>query len=732
MENKRSRGLRARSPGESRPHASIAAVPAITGWRLWLFRGVVVVGVPILLLVCLEAGLRLAGVGFDPSVTIACRVQGVPCLADNPRYSWQFFPPAIARQFEPFAFPVTKPARTYRVVVLGESATQGIPDGSYAFARIAREMLRAAYPDVQFEVINAGMTAINSHVIYQIGSDLLRHDPDLLVVYMGNNEVVGPFGPGTVFAPFSRHLSLIRLGISLRKTRLGQCVSRLSQQSQQRLLRSWGGMEMFLDKQIRLGDPGLEVVYRHLRDNLTDLCTAATRAGTGVIVCTVASNLRDCPPFASLHRAGLGPEDLQTWEALCRQGSELESAGQYQQAIEPYRQAQAIDDQFAALHFRLAVCLDRTGQVDEARSHYLLARELDTLRFRTDNHVNDIIRQTAAALGPQGVRLVDVEETFARHSDRQIPGDNLFYEHVHMNFAGNYLLARTLVESIGPQVAARFGQPKEGPVEVLSEEDCRTRLAYTDTDRYLLAKKVVDGFLVKPPFTGQLYHDRSLEQWRQELGRLKTFLSKQELARSAEAYERAIALNPSDWNLYWKLGTMRTDCMADHGGAEKDFRRVQDLAPTFNLAYTGMGQVYLRLDRYAEAARQFEKSVGLYDAHAMTHYLLGFAYEKQRDLARAARGYNLAVYWQPDEARYYSSLAKVLRQQDRLEEAIRTCRKGTLYCPTDAFIHGNLGLFLAEVGKTAEARMEVRKALELDPNSEQVRRAAERVLGAFK
>ena len=115
--------------------------------------------------------------GYDPSVTIPCQVQGVPSWADNPRYSWQFFPPALARQFEPFAFPATKSSQTFRVVVLGESAAQGIPDGAYAFARVLREMLRAAYPEVRFEVINAGMTAINSHVIYQIGKDLIRHSP---------------------------------------------------------------------------------------------------------------------------------------------------------------------------------------------------------------------------------------------------------------------------------------------------------------------------------------------------------------------------------------------------------------------------------------------------------------------------------------------------------------------------------------------------------------------------
>jgi len=658
-----------------------SATPTVTGWRLWLFRGVVALGLPILVLLAIELGLRLLGVGFNPSAVIPCRVQGVPSYADNPRYSWQFFPPALARQFEPFVFPATKSNQIFRVVVLGESAAQGIPDGAYAFARVLREMLRAAYPEVHFEVVNAGMTAINSHVIYQIGKDIIRHHPDLLVVYMGNNEVIGPFGKGTVFGPFSEHLSLIRLGIELRKTRLGQCVSRLSQGGQRRLLQSWGGMEMFLDKQVRLSDPDLQVVYGHFTENLTDLCTTATRAGTQVIVCTVASNLRDCPPFASLHRPDLKSADLKTWDGLFQQGTTLEAQGAYGQAIESYRQAQAIDDQFAVLAFRLARCLDRTEQYEQAKAHYVQARDLDTLRFRADNRLNDIVRETARQLGPQGVSLVDVEQALALHSDREIPGEDLFYEHVHMNFTGNYLVAGSLFEPIGRQVTTRFGQIGQGQPVALSEEDCRTRLAYTDADRYMLARKVYQEFLVKPPFTSQVYHGQAMEHWQQELDRLKIFGSPQELKRAAAAYEQAIAMNPSDWNLSWKLGTLLTDGLKDHARAEEHFRKVQDLVPTFHLAYTGMGQVYLRLDRYAQAAEQLEKSVRLYEAHAMTHFLLGFAYEKQQDLALATRHYGLAVYWHPTERIYYRELARVLRRQGKEEEAEQVIKKEALYCP---------------------------------------------------
>jgi tetratricopeptide (TPR) repeat protein len=231
-------------------------------------------------------------------------------------------------------------------------------------------------------------------------------------------------------------------------------------------------------------------------------------------------------------------------------------------------------------------------------------------------------------------------------------------------------------------VTNRSGQTAKGPSEALSEEECRDRLAYTDADRYMLARKVHQEFLIKPPFTGQVYHGQAMEHWQQELDRLKPFSSPQELKRATAVYEKAMAMNPSDWNLPWKLGTLLTDGLKDHARAVEHFQKVQDLMPTFHLAYTGMGQVDLRLDRYAEAAVQFEKSLRLYEGHAPTHFLLGFAYEKQQDLAQATRHYGLAVYWQPTERMYYRELARVLRRQGKGEEAEQVAKKEALYCPS--------------------------------------------------
>jgi len=162
-----------------------------------------------MILISLESSLRILGYGYPTDFIIKSQVKGQEICTDNQRFSWQFFPTSLARKPNRFNIPVSRPNGTFRIFVLGSSAAMGDPDASFSFSRILKTLLRTRYPATRFEVINAAMTAINSHVILPIARDCATCQPDLFIVYMGNNEVVGPFGSGTIFGQFSPVLSLI-------------------------------------------------------------------------------------------------------------------------------------------------------------------------------------------------------------------------------------------------------------------------------------------------------------------------------------------------------------------------------------------------------------------------------------------------------------------------------------------------------------------------------------------
>src|SRR5579862_2723293 len=317
-----------------------------SGVRRWAPRVATAVLVPLLLLGVVELVLRLFGVGYSTDLTVPCTVQGHAADCYNLFFPAPFFPPGMIKTPQAYSIPANKPTGTYRIFVLGESAAMGDPDPAYAFSRYLDVMLRTRYPSMKFEVVNTGSVAINSHVVLPIAEGLAKERPDLFIIYSGNNEVVGPYGPGTALTSSKMSLPVIRASIFARSTRTGQLLTKIGTRKKE-----WLGMEMFLDKQVRESSPLMQYAYSNFERNLKDTVEIARRTGARVIVSTVATNLKDCGPFSSLHRENLTPEELGSWTTLVQQGKEFEAARSYPEALQAYQAATKIDDQFAELEF---------------------------------------------------------------------------------------------------------------------------------------------------------------------------------------------------------------------------------------------------------------------------------------------------------------------------------------------------------------------------------------------
>ena len=514
-------------------------------WRFWIPRLATAVVVPLLLLVLLELALRLFGVGNSVAVTIPCTDRGHAAYCNNLFYTTIFFPPRMVRTPRPFAIPTDKPRNTFRIVVLGESAAYGDPDPAYGFSRYLEVMLRNRFPGENFEVINAGITAVNSHVVLPIAEDLTRRQPDLFIIYTGNNEVVGPYGPGTVFTSSAMNIHAIRASIFLRSTRLGQVVTN-SFRSKQEKKQEWAGMELFMDQQIRADSPQMTHVYSNFGANLAEMVKSARRAGVPVIVSTVAVNLKNCAPFGSLHRPGLSKDDLAKWSAFASRGVDLENAGQHAAALPFYREAEKIDPDYAELQFRIARCLWITGYYSDAAERFALARDLDTLRFRTDSKENDVIRSVAAA---QDAQLLDATKLFSEASPNGTPGSELFYDHVHMSPSGNYLLARALFERASrmlPKDVLNSAINADPP----TQEECDQWLAFTPYDKARVAEDMFYR-LQKPPFINQADHFEQLLNLKLAMEAEST-----DYADTIARYQWALSRQPGDRMLHLKYSNI--------------------------------------------------------------------------------------------------------------------------------------------------------------------------------
>jgi len=704
---------------------------ALAGLRLWLFRIIVLTVIPILFFLTVELSLRVAGYGFSPHAIIKCQVDGSEAYCDNAKFGWRFFPRNIARESEPFVFSAEKSENTYRIFILGASAAQGTPEPAYGFGRILQKILEEEYPKVNFEIINTAMTAINSHVVLEIAKSCIRHDPDLFILYLGNNEVAGPYGAGTVYTLPAASLPVIRIGIIVKATRLGQLLTSLADSigGIQKAPTEWLGMTMFLNKQVRADASQLEAVYYNFQRNLRDIRQIALKNHSKIIFCTVGSNLKDSPPFASLHRADLNREEKKKWDDIYRQGVELESNGDCSDAIECYLEATKIDNHYADLQFRLGRCYWANAEYEKASQRYVRARDLDTLRFRADTKINNIIRKVATGRAAEGIYLIDSTEVFGKNSPHSTPGRELFYEHVHLNFKGNYYLAKAIAEQVHQILPPHFIKTRRaGEHQILTEDGCAERLAYTGWNRYKIADKVLNGFIKIPPFTNQLYHQQRLTRMEKNVDDLKVYLAPEALENAALQYREAIKKSPSDWRLHWNYGKLLTDGLKDYEAAAEQGRLLQKYLPHSYLVYTSSGAISRGLGDLDEAVTYYLRAIRLKPTCIEAHYYLALVYQRQDKIDESIEYYSKTLQLQPTHVHAYNNLVDLLFSRGSIDEGIKICRKALVFAPDSAILHCNLGIMLDKQGNRAEAVKELNTAIKLDPNSPKLRGVLDGIL----
>ena len=738
--------------------------------------------VPLLALAGLELALRLAEYGYPTDFFLRSQINGRDFYVTNRKFGYRFFPPALAREASPLRMVAKKPANSYRIFLFGESAARGDPDPTYGVGRYLEVLLRERFPGTRFEVVCVAVTAINSHAILPIARECTRYQPDLWVIYMGNNEMIGPFGPGTILGAKAPNLAFVRANLALKTTRVGQLIDA----SMRRLwsnpsLKKWGGMQMFMNSRLRYDNPLRLRAYEHLKRNLDDILVAGRRAGVPIILSTMAVNLKDCGPFASLHPATFDESQQSNWEKAYQQGIALESTGSYQAALDHYAQAVQIDPQFADLQFRVGTCQLALTNYPQARQHFELARDYDALAIRADTRINQIIKDAAARYDGKGVYFVDGAEALAQRSPAGIPGEELLYEHVHLNLEGNYLLARTFAEQVAKLLPHSVTVGNTG--RWASADLCDRRLAVTIWDRFRLWQ-IIRNRLREPPYPGQSNHATLIKVHDSKLDDIKSLMKTQTPNQAREMYQQALALNPEDNLLranfaqfleaggyltqaideaqracelipqmagpYYYIGTLLVRA-GKTGEAADYFSRALAIRSNFAQALSELGLVRANQQKTAEATACFNRALRADPTYVDAYLDLGFLEQRQGRLDEAMAHYQEAARLQPGGPADFFSQAVALAAQGRSSEAIEYFRALTPYAPEFwqaryllgvelstqgkfeeaqsqfletlryrpdfASAHLNLGIILAKQAKFDQALMEFRKTLQLDPTN---------------
>lgn len=496
-------------------------------------------------------------------------------------------------------------------------------------------MLEARFPELAIEVLPMACAETDSYCMYQAAKAAVALEPDFFVLYMGNNEVTGQWGVMNFFARRLRSdVRMVRLWKAFQTLRIVQTIGDMGRRFYLAVTGREGPAPEAIFNSLTMYSPQDRVVqdcYKRFGANVRDICDVGISCGAQVVICTVASNLRDWPPFASRHPGQWGPQEREAWSQTIERGMSTEKEGHFEKAVQYYESALTLDSMYAETHYRLGHCYLNIGDTERARESFVKARDHDRVQVRANTAINKVLCQTVGEYAGHDVILVDSASAIAAASKDGIPGWDVFYDCVHFQFIGNYLLAKSVYTALCEKISAlNAGIPEA--CSVMTFEEAEKRLVLTPEILLEHLKTIEDSILtgINRVFNKE-YHVAQVRESRQFLERRAIELGED---HTRDTYLNALTLFPGD-NI---LRASYVRYLLKKGDAATALTQAQQLCigkPLLKEALKLLGMAQYAAHRYAEACETLEQTISRYPDDWEAWTVIAAAYKAVNDERRA-------------------------------------------------------------------------------------------------
>lgn len=602
---------------------------------MWLLGLVGFGGLTFLGLCLIEVLLRTFGFGYDTRFLIPFEESGQKYYRDNPKFFWRYMGRTMARNPMPTRIPQQKGEDTIRILILGESAALGDPVPAYGFPRFLEVLLGSKFPEKNFEIVNTATTAINSHVIRDIAKECIKLDADYWIGYLGNNEYLGPFGPGSVFAGGSGgSYASIRLGLMLRKFRIGQLIDELilsinTPKNGGLEKANWQGMEMFSNKSIPLNDPGRLKVQENLQKNLKAIGKSAQVAGSRFLLTPAVANLRTCGPFAWTSRSSTNHTSGLSDKILAHLRGEGKDSAEVHEAVANLTKKDIKD---AAAYFYSGILKEKDGDFSAAKMDFQMACDYDLLPFRMPSSLRQAVLDIQ---GNENFTAFDPQPGLESAMSKAALGDETFYEHVHLRPQGNFFLALQFAS----QIANDF---KSDSDRWMGYEECVDELAMSGYDEFSMAKDMLSR-IQSAPLSHRPLNELNIEGLLKELS-LAGHAETQE--DNLSRYQEAIKKRPDDWLIRQRYA-LYLDEIDQSVSALEQVDRIIEIVPHSPVTHFQRGIILNQINRVAEAKEAFTRSLELRPSFAEARLQLAWIDWKNGNKEQAEEGFKQAARLDP-------------------------------------------------------------------------------------
>jgi tetratricopeptide (TPR) repeat protein len=339
-------------------------------------------------------------------------------------------------------------------------------------------------------------------------------------------------------------------------------------------------------------------------------------------------------------------------------GMVLEAHTLYQPAVLAFQRAVRLDPKDFAWRYYLALCLEGTGQPDQA-----LASVSEGLRIRPD-YAPAILKRAELLLklGRFPESAAALEPFLAKNPSSPLALYILGrVKFAQQDFAGANDLYRRATEAWPTYGSAWFG---------LGETSKRLgRDAETEKD-YQLAETYKDHY---PPAGDELYLQMTklATGIENRLAEAKRLMNKRDFDRASQIYKEVLKDYPDNLDcLVNLLYIAQFPKQATPEEVEDLYQKARAASPQLAEVYMYHGTALAAEGKYDAAVAELQKAIELKPHNAEIHAWLADVRERQRRPADAIEQYRIAIEEQPDFRIARLELAKNLLYAGRSREAI--------------------------------------------------------------
>lgn len=549
-------------------------------------------------------------------------------------------------------FPLEKDPDAFRIFVIGGSAAYAWPYvDRFGFTGYLRRALNEILPG-KVEIINTAGMSYGSHRVLDVLQDVLLLEPDLVIVYSGNNEYVER---NVLPSLQPRTGAVSRIGAILDSTNIYRAVRlalytispdtfrppdkpditdiRASAEFERGSL----GRSSAIDRQ----------VLANYRANLAAIKEQLASHNVKGIFCTVPVNIggwlptADDPQFASEDAAA-------KWLELYRLKEEAFRKNDLEQEAHYLEEMLVITPEDPGMRFNFGKVLWNLGRPERSYTELVTAKDLDVRPIRALSSFNETIRMLAD--DGQTIYLADLEKHFRDLYYKRIAA-TLFLDYCHFTNEGHKIVANMLLPVI--QGAMRRDLPLEqlaGRIRsdtVSSSMDEETRAA----ELYAVAIRLQNNQRLEETIAT---YRKILEVAPKESNVLSNtlvnlgniYLKKDELDEARTAFIGALEIHPENMGGLVALGSIEL--------REKNFAQAEDY---FQKAYSinhysppatmGLATVALQKGDIEKAVAYYERTLELGRDNYTLRRELAEAYLRSGDHESAVRNWLGALKFNP-------------------------------------------------------------------------------------